>query len=65
MARKPKSPIKDAPPPLPEGAPGRPKNERYREQYGVILVCPDEPAQKAIYEGLKGVQISKLKVVVT
>jgi len=65
MARQPKSPPKDDLPPLPEGAPGRPKNERYREQYGVILVCPDEPVQKAIYEGLKGVQISKLKVVVT
>ena len=65
MARKPNSQTSDELPPLPEGAPGRPKNERYREQYGVILVCADEATQKAVYEGLKGIQTSKIKVVVT
>jgi hypothetical protein len=40
-------------PPLPPGAPGRPKGFRYREQYGVIVVCRDEPHQRAVYEALR------------
>ncbi|MBB4302370.1 hypothetical protein GGD81_001397 [Rhodobium orientis] len=50
---------------LPDGAPGKPRGTRYKEQYGVIVVCPDEEAQKAVYEGLRAVCSSKLRVVVT
>jgi hypothetical protein len=37
---------------------------RYREQYGVIVICRDEKHQKQVYEALKGKNY-KLKVVVT
>lgn len=52
-------------PPLPEGAPGRPKAPRYREQYGVILVCQDEAAQRLLFEALEQIRACKIKVVVT
>ncbi|WP_029056958.1 hypothetical protein [Stappia stellulata] len=52
-------------PPLDPKSPGIPKGKRYREQYGVIAVCPDEGSQRAIYEGLKALQTARLKVVVT
>ena len=44
---------KQALPPLPPGAPGRPKNNRYREQYGVIVICRDEADQKRAYDWLR------------
>lgn len=56
---------KAALPPLPEDSTGIPPAGRYREQYGVVVVCPDEEAQKAVYEGLKAVAGAKFKVVVT
>lgn len=37
---------------------------RYREQYGVIIICKDEKHQKCIYEKIKKMGY-KLKVVVT
>ena len=37
---------------------------RYREQYGVIVICKDERHQKRVYEALLK-QGYKLKVVVT
>ncbi len=37
---------------------------KYREQYGVIVLCDDEKHQKAIYDNL-ALQGLKLKVVVT
>ena len=40
-------------PPLPPGAPGRPENSRYREQYGIIVICRDEADQKRAYEWLR------------
>ncbi len=52
-------------PPLDPKCPGVPKGRRYREQYGVIAVCPDEASQRSLYEGLKDLQGAKLKVVVT
>jgi hypothetical protein len=52
-------------PDLPDDAPGIPAKPRYRGQYGVILVCPDEAAQAAIYEALNAIRTSKIKVVVT
>lgn len=39
-------------PPLPEEAPGRPQAERYREQFGVIVLCADEGEHKEVYEQL-------------
>jgi len=36
----------------PEGAPGR-NGYTYRPGYGVIVLCTDEPNQKAVYERLK------------
>jgi hypothetical protein len=52
-------------PALSEGAPGRPERPRYREQYGVIVVCPDEKAQHALYEALATLALCKLRVVTT
>lgn len=52
-------------PPLPEGAPRRPRKAAYREQYGVILVCKDEPTQRVLFEALEQVRTCKIKVVVT
>lgn len=51
-------------PPLPEGAPGRPKGDRYREQYGVILICDGAEAQKTTFETLVELGFSP-RVVVT
>lgn len=39
-------------PSLPEEAPGRPATERYREQFGVIVLCTDETEHKDVYERL-------------
>ena len=52
-------------PPLPENSTGIPKGTRYKEQYGVLIVCPDEASQHAIYEGLRALLDCKLKVLVT
>lgn len=52
-------------PPLPEGAPGIPPNDRYRNQYGVVLVCPNEAAQIDLYNALQSLKTAKIKVVVT
>lgn len=49
------------PPPV-DGAPGIPKTERYREQYGVIVICADETDQRAVYERLTADRL-KCKVV--
>ena len=52
-------------PPLRPGAPGKPAGRRYREQYGIIIVCPDEARQRSIFEALQALLDCKLKVVVT
>lgn len=52
-------------PPLPAAAPGRPAKARYREQYGVVLVCPDEATQAQLYEALEALRSCKIRVVVT
>lgn len=52
-------------PPLPQGAPGKPAQERYRKKQGVIIVCEDETDQRAVYEGLMAMQRGKVKVVNT
>lgn len=52
-------------PPLPANAPGRPTTPRYREQYGVVLVCASEDEQAKLYEALEALRTCKIKVVVT
>ncbi len=39
-------------PPLPEGAPGK-NGFKYREQFGVIVICKDEAHHQAVYQALK------------
>lgn len=55
----------DSLPKLPRNAPRRPERPRYREQYGIILVCPDEEAQQLLYKALSAIGECQLKVVVT
>ncbi|KAF1073415.1 hypothetical protein MKHDV_03612 [Halodesulfovibrio sp. MK-HDV] len=33
-------------------APGRPKDTRYKEQFGVIVICKTEAEHKQVYERL-------------
>ncbi len=42
------SPPRPAPKPIP-----RPEKDRYRPQFGVIVLCDDEAHQKAVFEDLK------------
>lgn len=51
-------------PPLPPGAPGRPKGTRYRQQYGVIVICDHEEHQARVYNDLRA-RGATLRVVVT
>lgn len=51
-------------PPLPQGAPGKPKGTRYKQQFGVIVLAGDEPGQKALFDALKA-QGHRCKVVNT
>lgn len=51
-------------PALPEGAPGRPPNDRYRERYGLILVVESEASQMELYKRLVN-EGFKPRVVVT
>jgi hypothetical protein len=51
-------------PPLPQGAPGKPKGNRYKPQFGIIVLAEDEPAQAALFEALKA-QGHRCKVVNT
>lgn len=41
-------------PPLPEKSPGIPKGTRYKEQFGVIVICRDEVHHREVFEGLSG-----------
>lgn len=58
-------PAKETLPPLAPKAAGIPSKPRYREQFGVILVCPDETAQRSLYDALEAVRSCKIRVVVT
>ena len=51
-------------PDLAPDAPGRPATPRYRRQYGVIVLLPDEATQLAAFEALRA-QGYTCKVVVT
>ncbi|WP_430735223.1 hypothetical protein [Halodesulfovibrio aestuarii] len=39
-------------PALAAEAPGRPKDTRYKEQFGVIVICKTEAEHKKVYERL-------------
>lgn len=52
-------------PPLPEGAPARPPQGRYREQYGLVIICADAREQESLYEALLALRSCPLRVVTT
>jgi hypothetical protein len=52
------------PPELPVGTPGRPQKERYKEQYGVIVVLLSEEDQRIAYDQLQALG-HKCRVVTT
>jgi hypothetical protein len=49
-------------PPLPPGTPGRPKDNRYREQYGVIVICKHAREQEDVFKALVALSREPLKV---
>ena len=57
--------MSDPLPKLPNGSVRRPPAGRYREQYGIILVCEDEATQARIYDGLRLLGGCRIKVVST
>lgn len=56
---------KAALPPLPPNSTRKPPAGRYREMYGVVVICPDEAEQRKVYEGLAALFGCKLRVVAT
>ncbi len=52
-------------PPLDTKSPGIPGDRRYREQFGLIIICADEAEQAALFEALKVLGRAKIKVVAT
>lgn len=57
---KPSDPL----PPLPPNAPGV-NDYAYKPRHGVVLVCPDENAQRLVFETLNALKSCKIKVVCT
>jgi hypothetical protein len=43
----------------------RPLDNRYREQYGLIVLCPNAAVQRSLYEALQTLTHCKLRVVTT
>ena len=43
----------------------RPPDNRYREQYGLIVLCPNEALQRSLYDALQTLTHCKLRVVTT
>jgi hypothetical protein len=43
----------------------RPPDNRYREQYGLIVICPNAAVQQSLYEALRTLTHCKLRVVTT
>ena len=43
--------------------PAKARDGGFARQYGIIVVCPDEAAQKAAYDGLRALGLAKLKPV--
>jgi hypothetical protein len=52
-------------PPLSAKSMKRPPDGRYREQYGLIVICPNAAVQQALYEALRTLGHCKLRVVTT
>ena len=43
----------------------RPPDNRYREQYGLIVICPNAAVQRSLYDALQTLAHCKLRVVTT
>jgi hypothetical protein len=43
----------------------RPPDNRYREQYGLIVICPNAAVQRSLYDTLQTLTQCKLRVVTT
>jgi len=43
----------------------RPPDNRYREQYGLIVICPNAAVQQSLYDALQALTHCKLRVVTT
>ncbi len=52
-------------PPLPDKAPGIPPKDRYKRQFGVLIIAENEQQQATIYDGVRALAGAKLKVVAT
>lgn len=52
-------------PALPKTSTKRPPDNRYREQYGLIVICPDAGVQRALYDALQTLSRCKIRVVTT
>ncbi len=52
-------------PALSEKSTRRPPDNRYREQYGLIVICPNAAVQRSLYEALRTLTHCKLRVVTT
>ncbi len=51
-------------PPLPPKAPRRPPEKAFKDQYGLIIVCPDEQTQQALYDALVALRHMPIRVVI-
>lgn len=52
-------------PPLSDKSPGIPPKDRYKRQFGVLIITENEQQQATIYEGVRALGGAKLKVVAT
>jgi len=52
-------------PVLPTNSTRKPPDNRYREQYGLIVICPNAAVQQALYDALRTLTHCKLRVVTT
>ena len=43
----------------------KPPDNRYREQYGLIVICPNAAVQRSLYDALQTLTHCKLRVVTT
>ena len=60
-AQKPKRKL----PALSPNSTRRPPDNRYREQYGLIVICPNAAVQRSLYDALQTLTRCKLRVVST
>jgi hypothetical protein len=52
-------------PPLRPNSVRKPPDGRYREQYGLIVLCPSAAVQQSLYDALRTLTHCKLRVVTT